>query len=62
MPKLSDGSEPELHSLYTLEICVWFVEGLWHQEECHVTLRMLILTSKLLKEPFSRTINVFPYF
>ena len=27
MPKLSDGSEPELHSLYTLEICVWFVRG-----------------------------------
>ena len=28
------------------------------QEECHVTLRMLILTSKLLKEPFNRTIDV----
>ena len=32
------------------------------QEECHVTLRMLILTSKLLKEPFNRTCDVFPYF
>ena len=32
------------------------------QEECHVTLRMLISTSKLLKEPLNRTIDVFPYF
>ena len=28
----------------------------------HVTLRKLILTSRLLKEPFNRTIDVFPYF
>ena len=32
------------------------------QEECHVTLRMLISTSKLLKEPLNRIIDVFPYF
>ena len=48
----------------TLEICVGlsysFLEALG-QEECHVTLRMLILTSRLLKEPFNRTIDVFPY-
>ena len=27
-----------------------------------MTLRMLISTSKLLKEPLNRTIDVFPYF
>ena len=27
-----------------------------------MTLRMLILTSKLLKEPSNKTIDVFPYF
>ena len=27
-----------------------------------MTLRMLILTSKLLKEPLNWTIDVFPYF
>ena len=27
-----------------------------------MTLRMLILTSKLLKESFNRTVDVFPYF
>ena len=39
----------------------FFLEALG-QEECHVTLRMLILTSKLLKEPFNGTIDVFPYY
>ena len=40
----------------------WFVFEALGQEECHVTLRMLISTSKLLKEPLNRTIDVFPYF
>ena len=62
MPKPSHGSEPELHSYTLLRSAFGLSEGLWDQEECHVTLRMLILTSKLLKEPFSRTIDVFPCF
>ena len=32
------------------------------QDECHVILTMLILTSQLLMEPFNRTIDVFPYY
>ena len=32
------------------------------QEKCHVKLKMLILTSKLLKEPSNRAIDVFPSF
>ena len=27
-----------------------------------ITLRMLILTAQLMKEPFNRTIDVFPYY
>ena len=50
------------HSYTLLRSAFGLSEGLWDQEECHVTLRMLILTSKLLKEPFSRTIDVFPCF
>ena len=40
----------------------WFVLEALGQEEFHVTLRILILTSKLLNEPFNRTTDVFPYF
>ena len=57
MHKLSHGSEPEPHLLLR-----WFVLEALGQEECNVTLRMLILTSKMLKEPFNRTRDVFPYF
>ena len=46
----------------TLGICVWFVLEALGQEECHVILRMLILTSKSVKEPSNRSIDVFPYF
>ena len=60
MPKPSHGSEPEPHS-HSWDVR-WFVLEPLGQEECHVTLRMLILTSKLLKEPSNRTIDVFPYF
>ena len=38
----------------------WFFLEALGQEECHVTLRMLILTSKFLKEPFNRTSDLFP--
>ena len=60
MPKPSHGSEPEPHS-QSLDLR-WFVFEALGQEECHVTLRMLISTSKLLKEPLNLTIDVFPYF
>ena len=60
MPKLSHVSEPEPHS-HSWDLG-WFVLEALGQEECHVTLRMLILTSKLLKEPLNWTIDVFPYF
>ena len=48
--------EPEPHS----HSCAlrWFVLEDLGQEECHVTLKMLRLTSTLLKEPFNRTIDV----
>ena len=60
MPKPSHGSEPEPHSRsWDLH---WFVLEALRYEECHVTLRMLILMSKLLKEPFNWTIDVFSYF
>ena len=49
MPKPSHGSEPEPHS-HSWDLR-WFVFEALGQEECHVTLRMLISTSKLLKEP-----------
>ena len=56
MPKPSHGSEPEPH-LHSCDLR-WFVLEALGQEECHhVTLRMLIWTSKLLKEPFNRTIK-----
>ena len=60
MPKPFHGSEPEPHSHFA--ICIILSWGALGQEECHVTLRMLILTSKLLKESFNWTVNVFPYF
>ena len=50
--KSSHGSEQEPHS-HSWDL---------GREECHVTLRMLILTAKLLKEPSNTTIHVFPYF
>ena len=56
----SHGSEPEPHS-HSWDLR-WFVLEALGQEECHMTSRMLILTSKLLKEPFNRLIDVFPYF
>ena len=60
MPKSSHESEPEPHS-HSWDLR-WFVLEALGQEESHVTLRMLILTSMLLKEPLNRTIYVFPYF
>ena len=42
----------------TLEIWVGLTVLEAPGQECHVTLRMLILTSKLLEEPFNRTIDV----
>ena len=55
MPKASHGSESEPHSQsWDLR---WFVLEPLGQEEGNVIFKMLILTSKLLKEPTS---NVFP--
>ena len=48
--------------LLLLLLLLLFVLEALGQEECHVTLRMLILTSQLFKEPFNRTIDVFPYY
>ena len=61
MPKPSHGSEPMRTSFALLRSALVCLKGS-RTRECHVTLRMLILTSKLLKEPFNRTIDVFPYF
>ena len=56
MPKLTHRSEPGPHS-HSWDLR-WFVLEALGQEVCHVTLRMLILTSKLLKELFNQTTDV----
>ena len=63
-PVLRSAYRPK-HSIETALLKVikrWFVFEALGPEECLVTLRMLISTSKLLKEPLNRTIDVFPYF
>ena len=45
-------------SFALLRSALFVLEAL-EQEECYATLRMVILTSKLLKEPFNWTIDCF---
>ena len=59
--KPSHGSEPGAHS-HSWDLLWLVLEAVIGQEGWHVTLRMLILIFKLLKERFNRTIDVFPYF